>query len=77
MRPSSTSATNQQARAWYLYAEFDVAKHTRLANSDTDQIITGYVREVIAAREQNLDARIKGLDLITYSVPTTLSSLQN
>jgi hypothetical protein len=77
MRAGSTSATDPQASAWYLYAEFDVVKHTRLANADTDQIITEYVREVIAASEQNLDARIKGLDLITYSGPTTLSSLQN
>jgi len=51
--------------------------HPRLVNSDTYQILPEYVREVIAARERYLDARIQGLKLITYSMPTTLSSLQN
>ena len=77
MRASSSSAADPLARAWPLVAEFDIAKHTRLTNPDTDQIFPEYVREVIAAREKYLDARIKGLHLITYSVPTTLSSLQN
>ena len=77
MRASSSPAADPLARAWHLFAEFDIAKHTRLTNPDTDQIFPEYVREVIAAREKYLDARIKGLHLITYSVPTTLSSLQN
>jgi hypothetical protein len=76
MRTSSTSATDLQGCAWKLLAEFDVAKHTLLANSDTDQIITEHVREVIAAREKYLDERIGGLDLITFSMPTILSSPQ-
>ena len=77
MRAGSSSATDPQARAWFLTAYFDVAKHTRLANSDTDQIFPEYVRQVFAAREKYLDSRIKGLNLISYSIPTTLSSLRN
>ena len=72
-----TDVTDPQARAWFLFAQFHVAEHTRLANSDTDQLFPEYVREVFAAREKYLDRRIKGLHLITYSMPTTISSLQN
>ncbi len=39
MRSPSSSATDPQARAWFHTAEFDVAVHTRLTNSDTDQIL--------------------------------------
>ncbi len=82
MRIGSSSATDpraseRRAHAWYLFAQFDVVKHPRLVNSDKDQILPEYVREIIAAREKYLDARIQGLHLITYSMPTTLSSLQN
>ena len=77
MMSHSSSATDPRARAWFLTVKFDVAVHTRLINSDTDQIFPDYVRQVFAAREKYLDSRIKGLQLITYSMPTTLSSLQN
>ncbi len=82
MRTGSSSATDpraseRRARAWYLFAQFDVVKHPRLVNTDKDQILPEYVREIIAAREKYLDARIQGLKLITYAMPTTLSSLQN
>ena len=72
MRTGSSSATDpraseRRARAWYLFAQFDVVMHPRLVNSDTYQILPEYVREVIAARERYLDAlaRIQGLKLIT------------
>ena len=77
MRASSSSAADPQARAWFLCAQFHVAEHTRLANSDTDQLFPDYVRKLFATREKYLDRRMKGLHLITYSMPTTLSSLQN
>ena len=60
MRSPSSSATDPQARAWFLTAEFDVAVHTRLTNSDTDQIFPDYVRHVFKAREKNFDSSIKG-----------------
>ena len=77
MMSHSSSATDPRARAWFLTVKFDVAVHTRLTNPDKDQIFPDYVRQVFAAREKYLDSRIKGLQLITYSMPTTLSSLQN
>ena len=58
-RDRSSSVTDARARAWFLVAEFDVAEHTRLTNSDTDQLFPEYVREVFSAREKYLDARIK------------------
>ena len=39
MMASSSSAADPQARAWFLCAQFHVVEHTRLANSDTDQIM--------------------------------------
>ncbi len=70
-------ATDPQARAWFLVAQFHVSEHVHLVNFDTDQIFPEYVRELFAANEKYLDTRIKGLHLITYSVPTTLSSLED
>ena len=70
MSASSSSATDPQARAWFLCAQFHVAEHTRLANSDTDQLFPDYVREIFATREKYLDKRMKGLHLITYSMPS-------
>ena len=75
MRAGSSSAEEPRARAWFLFAQFDVAVHTRLANPDTDQIFPEYVRELLDARKTYRDTRLKGLDLFTYSMPTSLSSL--
>ena len=49
--------------------------HTRLASPDTDQIFPEYVRELLDARKTYWDTRLKGLHLFTYSMPTSLSSL--
>ena len=73
----STSSQTPRARAWFLYAQFDVAVHKRLANSNTDQIFPEYIRELIDSRRSYLDSRLKGMNFISYSVPRTLSSLQN
>ena len=77
MRDNFSSGKDTSARAWHLFAQFHVAAHTRLADPETDQLFPDYVREIFAARAKYLDRRIKGLHLITYSMPTTLSSLQN
>ena len=74
---SSSSEQIPHARAWFLYAEFDVAVHSRLANSDTNQIFPEYIRELIDSRLSYLDSRLKGMNFISYSVPRTLSTLQN
>jgi hypothetical protein len=75
MSGGSSLAEEQQARAWFLLAQFDVAVHTRLANSATDQIFPEYVRELLDARKTYRAARLKGLVLFTYSMQMSLSSL--
>jgi hypothetical protein len=77
LRAGSSSATDQQACAYFLTADFNVAQHTRITNSDTVEIIQEYVSEVFAASEKYLDSRIKGMHLITFSMPMTISSLGN
>ena len=77
MSAGSSLAEEQQARAWFLLAQFDVAVHTRLANSATDQIFPEYVRELLDARKTYRETRLKGLVLLTYSMPTSLSCLSS
>ena len=77
MSAGSSLAEEQQARAWFLLAQFDVAVHTRLANSATDQIFPEYVRELLDARKKYRETRLKGLVLFTYSMPTSLSCLSS
>ena len=75
MSAGSSLPEEQQARAWFLLAQFDVAVHTRLANSATDQIFPEYVRELLDARKKYQEARLKGLVLFAYLMLTSLSSL--
>jgi hypothetical protein len=74
MRASSSSAKEPRARAWVFNAQFDVAEHTRFANSDTDQIFPEYIREFLDTRASYLSKHLKGLTLVSCSVPTTLTS---
>ena len=74
MSAHSSSANERRARAWLLHAQFHVAEHTRLANSDTNQIFPEYIREFFNARASYLNKHLKSLNLISVSVPTTLSS---
>ena len=71
----SDALSDARARAWFLYAEFDVTVHTRLANSNTNQIFPEYIRELIDSRLSYLNSRLKGINFISYSVPRTLNSL--
>ena len=75
MSTGSSSANEPRARAWFLFARFDLAVHTRLVDSDTNKIFPEYVRELLDARTKYRDSRVKGLNLFTYSMPTSLSSL--
>ncbi len=72
MTASSSSAKEPHARAWLFCAQFDVEVHMRLASSDTDKIFPEYLREVDDTRKSYPDARLEGLDLLTYSLPTRL-----
>ncbi len=81
MRAASSPEQAPDARAWFLYAEFDVVEHPRLVDSDyesdTNQIFPEYIRKLIDSRVSYLDSRLQGMNFISYSVPRTLSSLQN
>jgi hypothetical protein len=68
--------SDARARTWFLQAEFDVAVHTRLANSNTSQNFSEYIRELIDFRLSYLNSRLKGINFISYSMPRTLSSLR-
>ena len=64
--------------AWCrLIAEFDVTEHLQLANTDTNQIFPECVRHYFDARASYIKTNMKGVDLISYSVPTALSAMSN
>jgi hypothetical protein len=78
MRTSSSfSAKEPPACAWLLHAQFNVAVHKRLANPDTDQIFPEYIREFFDARASYFKKHLKGMHLISFAMPTNLSSMQN
>ena len=73
MRASSCPAKEPRARAWILHAQVDVEVHKRLANSDTNTIFSEYIQEVFNTIAAYLAERLASLDLLTCSMPTTLS----
>ena len=79
MSAISSSAKEPRARAWILYAQFDVALHPgfKLANPDTDQIFPEYLREFFNTRASYLNTRLKSVQLISVSMQTALSSQAN
>jgi hypothetical protein len=66
-----------RSRAWLLDAEFDVAGHPRLVDIATDTIFPEYVRACFEIRAPYLNQRMKGLVLLSFSMPTAVSSLRN
>ncbi len=79
MKTSSSLAKKRakgepRARAWLFTAQLDVSVHTRLANSDTDTIFPEYIREIFDRRTSYLNTRLARLELLTCSMPTTLSN---
>jgi hypothetical protein len=60
-----------------LNAEFDIAEHPQLANPDTNQIFPEYVKGIVHGRSPYLAHNMKGTTLISFSMPTVLSSLSN
>jgi hypothetical protein len=71
------SSSSVCARAWVLNAEFDIAEHPQLANPDTNQIFSEYVKGIFRGRGPYLAHNMKGTTLISFSMPTVLSSLSN
>ncbi len=71
------SAEEQQirSRTWLLHAEFAVAGHPRIANNQTDQIFPEYVRQCFHSSASYFEKHVTGLILLSFSLPTTLSSL--
>ena len=65
------------ARAWVLNAAFDIAEHPQLADPDTNQIFPKYVEGIFRGRDPYLTNNMKGTTLISFSMPTDLSSLSN
>ncbi len=45
MRAGASSEIDPRARAWFLIARFDLAVHTQLEDSDSDQIFPEYALE--------------------------------
>jgi hypothetical protein len=77
MTKHSTSEKQIRSRAWLLYAEFDVAGHPRLADIQKDKQFPEYIREYFDAPALYLCQRTKGLLLLSFSMPTAVSSLRN
>ncbi len=71
------SSSSVRARAWVLNAEFDIAEHPLLADPDSNQIFSEYVKGIFRGRDPHLANNMKGTTLISISMPTTLSSLSN
>jgi hypothetical protein len=75
---SVLSTTEQlRSRAWILHAEFHVACHTQIVDLATKRIISEYVRNIIAARAPYFNKHLKALALLSFSMPTDVSSLRN
>ncbi len=74
---SSSSVHPMSAYAWVLNAEFNIAEHPQLAYPDTNQIFSEYVKGIFCGRDPYLADNMKGTTLISFSMPTDLSSLSN
>jgi hypothetical protein len=73
MTTSSSSDEHVRSRAWLLHAEIAVTGHPWIANIQTDQILTEYVSTMFGARDSVFAQRMKGLILVSFSMPTALS----
>ncbi len=62
-----------RACAWLFTTLLDVGVHTRLANPDTDTIFPEYICDIFDTRASYLNTRLAGLDLLTRSMPKSLS----
>ncbi len=74
---SSSSEQSVSACAWLLNAEFDVAEQPQLTKTDSNQILREYLKGIYSGQAPNLAQKMKGMTLISLSMPTDLSSLSN
>ena len=75
MSTGSSSANEPRARAWFLFARFDLAVHKQLVDSDTNKIFPEYIRALLDARTKYRESRLQGLNLLTYSEYADVSLL--
>jgi hypothetical protein len=73
----SSSVQSVCARAWLLNSEFNVAEHPQLTNPDTNHIYQEYIEEIFRGQAPYLAQKMKGMTLISFSMPTDLSSLSD
>ena len=66
-----------RARAWMLDAVLDVHSHPQLVNTNRDEISHEYVRKMFESCESYLAYTIKGLNLISFSMPKHQSTLMS
>jgi hypothetical protein len=62
------SSSSVRTRAWVLNAEFDIAEHALLADPDTNQIFSEYVKGIIHGLGPYLAHNMKGTTLISLSL---------
>ena len=66
-----------RSRAWLLVAEFTIAGHPLIADIRSDKLFPEYVRKCFEAQSSYFTKHMKGLMLLSFSMPTALSSLRN
>jgi hypothetical protein len=68
-----------RARAWMLDAVFDVHSHPHLVSTNNDETATSqaYVTIIFDSHASYIGHNMKGLDLISFSLPANRSSLPN
>ena len=64
-----------RARAWMLDAVLDVDSHPQLVNTNRDEISHEYVKKMFESCESYLACTMKGLNLISFSMPKHHSTL--
>jgi hypothetical protein len=74
---ASSSVNPVCASARMLNAEFDIAEHPQLADHNTNQFFSEYVTGIFRGRDPYLAHNLKGTTLISFSLPTDLSSLSD
>ena len=68
-----------RARAWVLDAVFDVHSHPHLVSTNNNEtaISPAYVTKIFEGCEKFIASNMRGVDLISFSLPTDRSSLAN
>ena len=68
-----------RARAWVLDALFDVRSHPHLVSTNNHEtaISPAYVTKIFEGCEKYIARNMKGVDLLSFSLPTDRSSLAN